>query len=248
MRHTGTLAWRNLVQIKHNPMEIGDLSLQPIMFLLLFVYVFGGQMAGSSHAYLQYALSGIIVQNGLFATLNTALGLNADITKGVFDRLRSLPIARSAPLLGRVVADLVKQVWSLVLMLGLGLLMGFRPGHGVPGILGAMALMLVFALAMSWLSVLIGLVAKSAEKVQIIAFVAIFPLTFSSSAYVTVSSMPGWMQAWVKVNPVTALSDAMRGLLGGGAIGAPLVHSLIWAAALALVFFPLALRAYARRA
>lgn len=245
-RHTATLAWRNLVQIKHNPMELMDLSIQPIMFLLLFTYVFGGQMSGSTHAYLQYALAGIVVQNGLFATMNTAVGLNTDIQKGVFDRLRSLPIARSAPLAGRVVADLGKQLWSLVLMLALGMILGFHP-HSALGVIGAMALMVVFALAMSWLMVLVGMVAANPEKVQMLGFVVMFPLTFSSSAFVSVSSMPGWLQAWVKVNPVTSLVNAMRALLDGGAIQAPVIHTLLWAAVFALVFFPLALRAYQRR-
>jgi ABC-2 type transport system permease protein/oleandomycin transport system permease protein len=247
LQHTATLAWRQLVQIRHNPMELIDLSLQPIMFLLLFTYVFGGQLSGSTHAYLQYALAGIIVQNGLFASLNTAVGLNSDIGKGVFDRLRSLPIARSAPLLGRVVADLVKQVWSLVLLLGIGMVLGFRPQSGIGGVLDAALLLLVFSLAMSWTSVLIGLVASGVEKVQVVAMVVLFPLTFSSSAYVKVSSMPGWMQAWVKVNPVTQLVDAMRGLLSGGPVAASAVHTLLWAAAIAEVFFPLALRAYQRK-
>jgi oleandomycin transport system permease protein len=246
LRHTGTLAWRNLVQIKHNPMELMDLSVQPIMFLLLFTYVFGGQLSGSTHSYLQYALAGIMVQNGLFATLNTAIGLNSDIQKGVFDRLRSLPIARSAPLAGRVLADLGKQLWSLLLMLALGVVLGFHP-HSAVGVVGAMALMVVFALAISWLMVLVGMVVANPEKVQMMGFVVMFPLTFSSSAFVSVSSMPGWLQAWVKINPVTALVNAMRALLDGGAVTTPVVHSLLWAAAFALVFFPLALRAYQRR-
>ena len=246
LQHTATLAWRNLVQIKHNPMELMDLSIQPIMFLLLFTYVFGGQMSGSTHAYLQYALAGIVVQNGLFATMNTAIGLNNDIQKGVFDRLRSLPIARSAPLAGRVLADLGKQVWSLALMLGLGMILGFHP-HSAVGVLGAVALMVLFALAMSWMMVLVGMVAANPEKVQMLGFVVMFPLTFSSSAFVSVSSMPGWLQAWVKVNPVTSLVDAMRALLDGGAVQTPVIHTLLWAAAFALVFFPLALRAYQRR-
>jgi oleandomycin transport system permease protein len=246
LRNTGTLAWRNLVQIKHNPMELMDLSVQPIMFLLLFTYVFGGQMSGSTHAYLQYALAGIVVQNGLFATMNTAVGLNSDIQKGVFDRLRSLPIARSAPLAGRVLADLGKQLWSLLLMLGVGMALGFRP-HSAVGVVGAMALMVVFALAMSWMMVLVGMVAANPEKVQMLGFVVMFPLTFSSSAFVSVASMPGWLQAWVKVNPVTSLVNAMRAMLDGGAVQTPVIHTLLWAAALAVVFFPLALRAYQRR-
>ncbi|QMU79304.1 ABC transporter permease [Streptacidiphilus sp. PB12-B1b] len=244
--HTATLAWRNLVQIKHNPMELMDLSVQPIMFLLLFTYVFGGQLSGSTHAYLQYALAGIVVQNGLFATMNTAVGLKSDIQKGVFDRLRSLPIARSAPLAGRVVADLGKQAWSLLLMLGVGTALGFRP-HSALGVVGAMALMIVFALAMSWMMVLVGMVAANPEKVQMLGFVVMFPLTFSSSAFVSVASMPGWLQAWVKVNPVTSLVNAMRAMLDGGAVAVPVIHTLLWAAAFAAVFFPLALRAYQRR-
>ena len=246
LQHTATLAWRNLVQIKHNPMELMDLSIQPVMFLLLFTYVFGGQMSGSTHGYLQFALAGILVQNGLFATLNTAIGLNNDIQKGVFDRLRSLPIARSAPLAGRVLADLGKQVWSMVLMLCLGLCLGFRP-DGVAGVFGALGLMLVFALAMSWMMVLVGMVAANPEKVQMMGFVVMFPLTFSSSAFVSVSSMPGWLQAWVKINPVTSLVDAMRALLVGGPVQTPVIHTLLWAAAIAAVFFPLAVRAYQRR-
>src|SRR3954454_3643803 len=131
VRHTLTLAWRTLVQIKHNPMELLDLSVQPIMFVLLFTYVFGGQMAnGNPTVYLQYALPGIIAQNALFATLNTGVGLNTDITKGVFDRLRTLPISRMSPLAGRILADVVKQAWAITLLLVVGTLLGFRIATG----------------------------------------------------------------------------------------------------------------------
>jgi hypothetical protein len=126
VRHTLTLAWRSLVQIRHNPMELGDLSLQPLMFVALFAYVFGGAIAGSPKAFLQFGLAGIITQNALFLTMNTGVALNNDITKGVFDRFRSLPIARSAPLAGRIVADVVRQVWSMAILLGVGTLLGFR--------------------------------------------------------------------------------------------------------------------------
>src|SRR5262249_15200886 len=131
IRHTMTLAWRSLVQVKHNPMELLDLSIQPIMFVLLFTYVFGGAIAHSTHDYLQFALPGIIVQNTLFATMTTGVGLNTDLTKGVFDRFRSLPIARSAPLAGRILADTVKQVWAVALLLGVGMILGFRIHTGV---------------------------------------------------------------------------------------------------------------------
>lgn len=246
-QQTATMAWRNLVQVKHNPLELIDFSIQPIMFVLLFTYVFGGQMAGSPQAYLQYALAGIIVQNALFATMYTAIGLNTDLTKGVFDRLRSLPIARTAPVLGRIAADLAKQLWALALMLGVGMLLGFRVKTGVPGVMAAALVLLVFALAVSWMAVLIGMLASEPEKVQVFAFTMIFPITFTSSAFVRAETMPGWLQAWVDVNPVTHLADAFRGLLIGGEVAAPVGWSMAWAAGIALVFVPLSMRAYRRR-
>ncbi|RJL34269.1 ABC transporter permease [Bailinhaonella thermotolerans] len=247
-RHTMTLAWRGLVQIKHNPMELLDLSVQPIMFVLLFTYVFGGAIAGSPGEFLQWALPGIIVQNALFATLATAVGLNVDVEKGVFDRLRSLPIARTAPLTGRVLADLAKQVWSLALVLAIGLALGFRIQTGIGGVLASAALLIVVALAMSWMSVLIGLAASSVEKVQIFAFSLMLPLTFTSSAFVDIRTMPGPLATWAEVNPVTYLSDAIRGLLLGGPVAAPATRALLWSAAIAVVCAPLAVRAFRRRA
>lgn len=246
-RQMATMAWRSLVSIKHNPLELIDFSITPIMFVLLFTYVFGGQMAGSPKAYLQYALAGIIVQNALFTTMYTAMSLNSDLTKGVFDRLRSLPIARSAPLLGRIAADLCKQLWAMLLMIGLGMLLGFRITNGLVGLVLALLLLLVFAAAVSWTAVLIGMLAGDVEKVQVFAFVVIFPITFTSSAFVRVDTMPGWLQAWVHVNPVTHLADAFRGLLVGGAVAAPVLWSLVWAAGIALVFVPIAMRAYRAR-
>ncbi|MFL6076631.1 MAG: ABC transporter permease [Mycobacteriales bacterium] len=247
LRHTATLAWRTLVQIKHNPMELLDFSVQPLMFVLLFTYVFGGAIAGGTHAYLQFALAGIIIQNGLFATLNTGVGLNSDLEKGVFDRLRSLPIARYAPLAGRIVADLVKQAWAITLLLVVGLALGFRVHHGVLGVLGVYALVLGFALGISWVSVLVGVVASSAEKVQIFGFTTMFPITMISNAYVKTNTMPGWLQAWVKVNPVTSLADATRGLLVSGPVATPVLKSMLWAVAFTVVFAPLAVRALRRK-
>ncbi len=247
LRHTLTLAWRSLVQIKHNPMELLDLSVQPIMFLLLFTYVFGGAIAGSTGEYLQFSLPGLVAQNMLFATLTTAIGLNTDITKGVFDRLRSLPIARSAPLAGRIIADTLKQVWAFALFLGLGIVLGFRVQTSVVGVLGALALLLTFALALSWMSVLIGLKASDPEKVQIFAFSLMMPITFTSNAFVPADTMPGWLQKWVEINPVTHLADAVRGLLSGGPVASNAAVSLLWAAGLALVFAPLSIRAFRNR-
>jgi ABC-2 type transport system permease protein/oleandomycin transport system permease protein len=247
LQNTATLTWRSLIQIKHNPMELLDLSIQPLMFVLLFTFVFGGAVAHSTSDYLRFALPGIIVQNALFATMTTGVGLNSDLTKGVFDRLRSLPIARSAPLAGRIVADTVKQVWAIALLLGAGMVLGFRVETNVFAALAAVGLLVVFTLAVSWISVLVGMLVSEPEKVQVFGFVVIFPLTFVSNAFVPIGTMPGWLQAWVKINPVSLLANAERGLLTGGAVAAPLLESLAWALGIAVVFAPLAVRAFKRR-
>ena len=232
VRHILTLAWRSLVQIRHNPMELGDLSLQPLMFVALFAFVFGGAIAGSPKAFLQFGLAGIICQNALFLTMNTGVAVNTDITKGVFDRFRSLPIARSAPLAGRIVADVVRQLWSMAILLGVGTLLGFRFHTNPVSVLGAVVLLVVVACAFSWLPVLVAMLVDEPEKVMMLGFVVVFPLTFASSAFVPVSTMPGWMQAWVAVNPATLLVDAVRGLLVGGEVAAPALGALAWAAAI----------------
>ncbi|GII97575.1 ABC transporter permease [Sinosporangium siamense] len=248
VRHSMTLTWRSLVQIKHNPFELIELSIQPLMMLLLFVYVFGGAIAGNTTDYIQFALPGIIAQNALIATIGTAIALNTDVTKGVFDRLRSLPIARTAPLAGRIIADSAKQMWSVLLFIVLGLVLGFRVGGGIAGVLGTFALLLVFTLAMSWMAVLVGLTAKDPEKVQMFAFSFLMPLTFTSNAFVPSETMPGWLRVWVEINPVTQLADAARGMLVGGEVAGPVVNSLLWAAGAVIVFAPLAVRAFRLRA
>jgi oleandomycin transport system permease protein len=249
LRQSMTLAWRTVVQVRHNPWELSDFSIQPIMFVLLFTFVFGGAIGGSIDSYLTFMLPGMIVQNMLFVTMYVGQGLNTDLTKGVFDRLRSLPIARWAPLAGRIAADQVKQAWSILLVLVVGMILGFRLGNGISGLLGAVALLLVFALAFSWVSVLIGVVAKDAERVQIFGFTVLFPVTFVSNVFVPTATMPGWLQAFVKVNPVSILADACRALmLGGGLpVAGPVVKSLLWAAGIAAVFAPLSVWAFKRR-
>jgi oleandomycin transport system permease protein len=247
LAQTRTLAWRTLVQIRHNPWELGDFSFQPIMFVLLFTYVFGGAIAGSTGEYLTFALPGIIVMNMLFVTMYVGMGLNTDLTKGVFDRLRSLPIARWAPMAGRIAADLVKQAWSIVLLLAVGMILGFRIGTSWLEVLGAFLLLLVFALAFSWVSVLVGILAKDPEQVQLFGFTALFPVTFVSNVFVPAETMPGWLQAVVEANPVSILSDATRGLMVGGKVAEPVVLSLIWAAVIIAVFAPLSMRAFRRR-
>jgi oleandomycin transport system permease protein len=247
VRQSLTLAWRTVVQVRHNPWELGDFSIQPIMFVLLFTYVFGGAIAGDTSAYLTFMLPGMIVMNMLFVTLYVGQGLNTDLTKGVFDRLRSLPIARWAPLAGRIVADQVKQAWSIVLVLAVGFILGFRFGTNVVAVLGAVALLLIFALAFSWVSVLVGVLAKDPERVQIFGFTALFPVTFVSNVFVPAETMPGWLQAFVNANPVSILADACRGLMLTGAEATPIIQSLLWAAGIAAVFAPLSVWALNRR-
>jgi oleandomycin transport system permease protein len=250
VRQTVSLAWRTLVQIRHNPLELIDFSIQPVMFLLLFTYVFGGAIGGSPHAYLMFALPGIIVQNSLFTTLNTATGLSTDLKEGFFDRLRSLPIARYAPLAGRILADIAKQAWAVTMLLAIGTILGFRFGAGTDrpfDVLAAFGLVLVCTLAISWALVLVSMLAANPEKVQIFGFVVLFPVTFTSDAFVRTASMPGWLQAWSKVNPVSLISDATRGLLVSGPAARPAAESLLYAAAFTLVFAPLAVRTFKRR-
>lgn len=242
-----TLAWRTVVQVRHNPWELGDFSIQPIMFVLLFTFMFGGAIAGDWQSYLTFMLPGMIVMNMLFVTLYVGQGLNTDLTKGVFDRLRSLPIARWAPLAGRILADQVKQVWSIVLVLGVGMALGFRLGNGVAGFLGATALLLAFALAFSWVGVVVGIVAKDPERVQIYGFTALFPITMVSNVFVPVDTLPGWLATVVDANPVSTIADAVRGLMMTGAEAGPIIETLLWAAGITLVFAPLSVWMFKRR-
>jgi oleandomycin transport system permease protein len=242
-----SLAWRGLVQIRHNPFELGDLSVQPIMFVLLFTYLFGGAIAGDPVTYLQFMLPGIIVQSGLMATMNTGVGLSTDLHKGFFDRLQSLPIARWAPLAGRVISDAVKQAWAMAVLLGTGYAIGFRATEGVLALLAAFALMLLFSLLASWFAVFVGTIASEPEKVMMYGFTAVFPLSFLSNAFVQTSTLPGWLQAFVKVNPVTHMSDALRGLLTGGPVLEHALWGLLGGLVIAVVFAPLALIRLKRR-
>jgi oleandomycin transport system permease protein len=247
LRQTMTLAWRTLVQIRHNPWELGDFSFQPILFVLLFTYIFGGAIAGDTGDYLTLTLPGLIVMNMFFVTMYVGMGLNTDLTKGVFDRLRSLPIARWAPLAGRIIADMVKQGWSFFLLLVVGYILGFRVETSFLSLLGAFALVLVFALAFSWVSVLVGILSKDPEHVQLFGFTALFPITFVSNVFAPTDSMPGWLQPIVDNNPVSVLSDACRGLMVDGAEAQPIVTSLLWAAGIAAVFSVLSVRALRRK-
>jgi oleandomycin transport system permease protein len=248
LAHSLTLAWRNVTQLKHSPEKLLDVILMPIVFLVLFLFVFGGALAGSTHAYLELLLPGLVAQMAVFATMGLGTALCEDIHKGVFDRFRSLPIARSSPLVGAVLGDTARFCVVMVVLTGFGTLLGFRFHTGVLPVLAAFALAYVFYLAVCWISVLIGLVAPSPETVQGIAFIFIMPLVFGSSILLpSTQSMPGWLQAWVKVNPVTSLADAVRGLTVGGPVGSHAMYALAWAAGIVVVAFPLAMRMYRRR-
>ncbi len=248
LAHSLTLAWRNVTQLKHSPEKLLDVVLMPIVFLVLFLFVFGGALAGSTHAYLELLLPGLVAQMAVFATMGLGTALCEDIHKGVFDRFRSLPIARSAPLVGAVLGDTARFCVVMVVLTGFGSLLGFRFHTGVLPVLAAFALAYVFYLAVCWISVLIGLVAPSPETVQGIAFIFIMPLVFGSSILMpSTQSMPGWLQAWVKVNPVTSLADAVRGLTVGGPVASHAMYALAWAAGIVVVAFPLAMRMYRRR-
>jgi oleandomycin transport system permease protein len=248
LRNSFTLTWRSLLKIPTNMEDLFSLSLTPIMYLLLFTYVFGGAISGNTHRYLQTALPGILVLSVVFATMGTGMMLNADITTGVFDRFRSLPIARWAPLAGAILGDAIRYVISIAVTLGFGFILGFRiTASPLSAVMGCL-LLLVFALAMCWFSALIGVVMKSPQAVQGFGYLLMFPIVFGSDLLVPTTTMPGWLQSFVKVNPVTYLSDAERALLVGGTSAAgPVERSLLWALGIFLVFAPLAVAMYRRR-
>ncbi|WP_026404372.1 ABC transporter permease [Actinomadura rifamycini] len=248
LRHGLTLAWRNVSQLRHSPEKLLDTTLMPIVFLLMFLYVFGGAVAGDTQSYLQVLLPGLVAQTAMFSTMGLGVALNEDIHRGVFDRFRSLPIARSAPLIGTVLGDTVRFVVMMTMLVGFGSLLSFRFHADPLSVLAAIALAYVFYLAVCWVSVLVGLVAPSPETVQGIAMVWVMPLTFGSSVLVAdTSTMPGWLQAWTDVSPVTHLADAMRALMIGGEVGNHVWVTLAWAAGIVMVSFPLAVRMYTRR-
>jgi ABC-2 type transport system permease protein/oleandomycin transport system permease protein len=247
VRNTLTIARRNLLHIKATPEQLVEMSIQPLMFLVLFVYVFGGAIAGSSREYLQFALPGILVQSVAFLPFTTAIALNVDFQRGVIDRFRSLPIARSAVIGGRILADGARIVWSILIITGLSVALGFRFEGGTAGALGALALVLAFGLTMCWPMAYLGIKARTVESVNTIGFMVILPLTFASSAFAAVETMPGWLQAFVKVNPVTSVIDATRGLMLGGPVARPLFWSIVWMIVIQVVFVPLAIARYRSR-
>jgi oleandomycin transport system permease protein len=247
LRHSLVLAGRAVRKIRRTPEQLLDVTLQPIIFVLLFVYVFGGAVSGSTHDYLQYVLPAIMVQTVLFSSLSIGVNLNTDIKKGVFDRFRSLPIARSAPLIGAVSAEVVRFSVSVVVLMSVGYGLGFRVGTNPLSALAGCLLAIAFALCMSWVAVFLGTWLREAGAVQGIGFLVMFPLTFGSNMFVPTASLPGWLQAWVKVNPVSHLTDAIRGLLVGGPVAGPVAWAVLSGGLVLAIFAPLAVTTYRRK-
>ena len=250
LRHSVTLARRGIVKTVHSTEALLDVTLQPVIFLLLFVYVFGGAIAGDTGTYLQYALPGVLVQTVVFASAGTGTGLADDLKTGIFDRFRSLPISRTAPLLGAIGADLVRYITSGVIMLAIGFLLGFRASGGVLGVLGvlgALGIVTVFAFGLCWVFTALAMVVREPHSVQGLGALVMLPLTFGSNVFVPTETLPGWLQAFVEINPVSKVADAARGLLTGGAVAGPTTAALIASGVLVVVFGPLAVALYRRR-
>jgi ABC-2 type transport system permease protein len=239
-------AWRAMLKIRHVPMQLFDVTAFPIMFVLLYTYLFGGALAGSPRAYLQQLLPGILVMTLAWITMYTGQGLNTDISKGVFDRFRSLPIWRPAVLVGMLLADTVRYLVASVVIISLGLALGFRPHGGPVGVVAAVALLLVFAFSLSWVWTAVGLRMPTPEAVMQTSMTVLFPVTFASNVFVDPKTMPGWVQVFVNNNPITHLATAARGLMHGSAAATEVAWVLAWSAALVAVFGPLTMRLYAR--
>jgi ABC-2 type transport system permease protein len=240
-----TLAGRAMLKIKHVPVQLFAVTAVPIMFTLLFTFLFGGALEGSPRAYVQYLAPGILVQTVVFLTVYTGVGLNTDITKGLFDRFRSLPMWQPAPVLGALAGDLFRYSLASAIVLTVGLILGFRPGGGPVGVLLALGLVIVFGLALSWPWIIIGMLVKSPESVMTTSFLFLMPLTFASDIFVRSSTMPGWLQVIVRNNPVTHLAEASRGLMHGqGGVGGSVLWVLATAAVIVSVAAPVAMRMY----
>ena len=242
-----TVTWRNLIALTRTPEAVFFSAVQPIMFVLLFVYVFGGAIHTAVH-YVDYLMPGVYVQTVAFGAVSTAVGLSEDLHKGLIERFRALPMARSAVLAGRTTADLVRNVVVVVIISVVGFAVGFRIGTNVGLFLCGALIILLFSYTLCWGFATLGLSAPNAETAQIMVFPVLFPLTFASSAFVPVSVMPGWLQAFAKHQPVTQVIDAARSLMVGGAVhntGA-VWQALAWCFGLLLVLVPLAVRKYRR--
>jgi ABC-2 type transport system permease protein/oleandomycin transport system permease protein len=241
------LAKRHLIQMIRIPQELLLATIQPIIFVLLFRYVFGGSIAVSGTSYVNYLLAGIFVQSIVFGSTNTGIGLATDVQKGLVDRFRSLPMARSALLIGRTLSDLVRTTFVVIMMWVVGLLVGFRPQGSVLSWMAAAGILLLTSLAFSWVSATIGLLVNSVEAAQSAGFIWLFPLTFASSVFVQTSSMPSWLRLFAEHQPITLIANAVRGLLLNHPDAATILQALAWCLGILVVFIPLAVWAYRRR-
>jgi ABC-2 type transport system permease protein len=242
-----TFGWRAMLKIKHVPEQLFDVTAFPIMMVLMYTYLFGGALAGSTTEYLQYLLPGILVMSVVMITMYTGVAVNTDITKGVFDRFRTLPVWRPSAMVGYLLGDMLRYTMASTVMLIVGLIMGFRPDGGVLGVLAGVALLLVFSFSFSWVWTMFGLMLRTEKSVMGVSMMVIFPLTFLSDIFVEPRTMPGWLQAFVNNSPVTHLASAVRGLMAGDWPAEDIAWSLGWSAVFALVFGPITMRLYNRK-
>jgi ABC-2 type transport system permease protein len=239
--------WRGMLKVKHVPEQLLDVTITPVMFVVMFTYLFGGAIAGSTGAYLDYILPGVLVMSVLFTTVYSGVALNTDVTKGVVDRFRSLPIWRPAPLVGALLGDCVRYLIAGIVIIVLGLALGFRPGAGAGGVAAALALVIVFAFGLSWFFTTLGLLLRSPNAVMNAGFMGIFPLTFLSNVFVEPKTLPSVLEAFVGVNPISILATASRGLMEGDAHAGDILVVLAAAGALTAVFAPLTMLLYRSR-
>lgn len=245
---TMTIVWRNLINIRRNPQLLVFSTVQPVIFVLLFRYAFGGAIPIQGAPYVDYLMPGIFAQTIVFGAINTGIGLAEDLSKGLVERFRSLPMARSAVLVGRSVADLSRNVFVVLLMVAVGYAVGFRIHDGIARLALAVIVLLFFGFALSWIFAILGLLTRNAEATQAAAFPVLAPLVFASNAFVPLKSMPGWLQAFARNQPLGVTTTAVRALFEGGAAGADAWISLAWSAGITVVFFLTAYVLYQRSA
>jgi ABC-2 type transport system permease protein len=241
------MAWRATKKMRRNPEQFFDVTIQPLLFTAMFAYIFGGAISGNVQDYLPIIITGILAQTALTACMATGIQLREDMDKGVFDRFKSLPIARIAPLAGPAIADLVRYGTAATLTILTGLAMGYRPGGGVVGVIGGWLLTIVAGWSLAWIFTWLGTIARSAQAVQGISMMIMFPLTFLSNAFVPVSTLPGWLEAFVKVNPVSLVVTAVRDLMNEGQFTGNVGWALLGCAVVVAVFLPLSVRSYSRK-
>ena len=242
-----TLAWRALIKMSRNPEQLVDVTFMPVLFTVMFGLMFGGAISGSTAHYLPTLIPGIIAMTTITACVAAGMQLREDMDKGVFDRFRSLPIARIAPLAGPMMADLARYAIAASITLTVGVVMGYRPGGGVPGVLAGMVLAVITGWSIAWIFLWIGTKARSAGAVQGMSMMIMFPLAFLSNAFVPVDSLPGWLQVVTRVNPVSHVVSALRDLMNDGALTAQVGWALLGCATVAAIFIPLAVRSYSKR-